>query len=201
MEGGGASPRGLRRGSGETLGPESFSYAESRTVAPRGMVVEGAGADRLSSRSATPAACISGTRVNFACICARSTELLRTPKCTTTFWGGPSWAPRPDPTLFPEPGTAAGSRLASPSGLRMGGVRGPSGVRNCHRLKFSLGRAGVADLRLICLCFAGQNLFPTIQIVSEETASWELRGRGEPGGNAPPPAAPLSFGFSVNIIY
>lgn len=45
---------------------------------------------QLSSHSATPAACISGTRVNYACICARNMELLPTPKCTTTFWGGPS---------------------------------------------------------------------------------------------------------------
>lgn len=36
---------------------------------------------------------------------------------------------------------------------------------------FSLGRAGVADPGLICLCFAGQNLFPTIKIVSEEGES------------------------------
>ena len=40
---------------------------------------------RLSSYSATPAVCISGTRVSFGYICARNTELLPTPKCTTTF--------------------------------------------------------------------------------------------------------------------
>lgn len=77
---------------------------------------------QLFSHSATPAACISGTRVNYGYTCARNTELLPTPKCTTTFWGGPSRALAQTP-LLPRSPEAAGSRLASLSALGLGWAR------------------------------------------------------------------------------
>lgn len=75
----------------------------------------------------------------------------------------------------------------------LGGVQGPTVLRHCHHLNFLLGRAGVADPDSICLCFAGQNLFPQSKLFlrREQARSW---GRGEAG-------ALISFGLSVNIIY
>lgn len=77
---------------------------------------------------------------------------------------------RPGPTPFPEDGKL---RLTPGFAARLGrgGVRGPWISATATTFNFSLWGAGVGDPGLICLCFAGQNLFPAINIVSEQRTS------------------------------
>lgn len=124
--------------------------------------------------SATPAACISGTRVNYGCICARSTEPPPTLKCTTTFWGGRSRAPPQIPLTSWKPGELR-SRPASLLALgtrRRVVCKAPLVSETATTLNSHWregGRRGSREWQVVArsACFAGQNLFPTIEIVLE----------------------------------
>lgn len=67
----------------KALSTKTLSWTVPLPVPTKSWLWKGRDLTDLSFHSATPAACIFGTRVNYGCTCVRNTGLLPTPKCAT----------------------------------------------------------------------------------------------------------------------